>query len=62
MYCPLKFNANTLDSLGICCWDACQCEEEQCMAWNRVTETCDLVRSAHRRSDREISETEGGKT
>jgi len=33
MYCPLKFNEETLDAVGDLPTRACQCEKEGCEWW-----------------------------
>ena len=44
MYCPLKFNRDTIDYVGqVVGDDACQCEKIKCQFWERYTDTCGLV-------------------
>lgn len=40
MFCPMKFNSNTLDGMGDCLLDTCRCDEEQCAWWEGNTGEC----------------------
>lgn len=46
MYCPMKFNSNTLDIDGTLREKACQCEQSDCAFWEINTATCGIVTNA----------------
>ena len=47
MYCPLKFNSNTISAHGETPTpDSCQCEKEKCHLWEYNTKTCALATDA----------------
>lgn len=43
MYCPMKFNSNTLDKTGYTENESCQCEKEYCAFWNENVERCAIL-------------------